>query len=72
MESSVSGLPAPSRVQALSGFRQARLPGAYLEVTACNDAAVRLYRRLGFRCRKTVYKMVEVPAMPVFIADCAL
>ena len=30
-----------------------------LEVTAQNDAAVRLYRRLGFLRRKTVYKAVE-------------
>jgi ribosomal protein S18 acetylase RimI-like enzyme len=67
-----AGLGVALMAQALHGFRQARLPGAYLEVTACNESAVRLYRRLGFRCRKTVYKMVEVPAMPVFIADCAL
>ncbi len=67
-----AGLGLALMARALHGFRQARLPGAYLEVTACNDAAVRLYRRLGFRCRKTVYKMVEVAALPVFIADCAL
>jgi ribosomal protein S18 acetylase RimI-like enzyme len=30
-----------------------------LEVTANNDAAVRLYRRLGFRSVKTVYKAIE-------------
>jgi len=28
-------------------------------VTAQNEAAIRLYRRIGFRSRKTVYKAVE-------------
>jgi ribosomal protein S18 acetylase RimI-like enzyme len=50
-------------LQALHGFRRAGLGRVYLEVTAQNDAAVRLYRRLGFRYRKTVYKSVE--AAPV-------
>jgi ribosomal protein S18 acetylase RimI-like enzyme len=53
------GLGAALMLQALHGFRLACLPGSFLEVTAQNDAAVRLYRRLGFRCRKTVYKAVE-------------
>jgi ribosomal protein S18 acetylase RimI-like enzyme len=53
------GLGEALMLQALHGFRLAGLPGAFLEVTAQNDAAVRLYRRLGFRCRKTVYKAVE-------------
>ena len=30
-----------------------------LEVTAQNDAAVRLYRRLGFRRARVVYKAVS-------------
>ena len=46
-------------VQAMHGFRRAGLGRAVLEVTAQNDAAVRLYRSLGFRCRKTVYKAVD-------------
>jgi ribosomal protein S18 acetylase RimI-like enzyme len=29
-----------------------------LEVTAQNDAAIRLYRRVGFLRRKTIYKPV--------------
>ena len=45
--------------QALHGFRRAGLGGAFLEVTAQNDGAIRLYRRLGFRCRKTIYKAVD-------------
>jgi len=32
-------------------------------VTAQNDAAVRLYSRLGFRRRKTVYKTVETASV---------
>jgi ribosomal protein S18 acetylase RimI-like enzyme len=53
------GLGTALMLQALHGFRRARLPGAILEVTAQNESAVRLYRRLGFRCRKTLYKPVE-------------
>lgn len=46
--------------QCLAGFRQAGLKKAYLEVTAQNTGAIRLYERLGFRKVKTVYKAVEV------------
>jgi ribosomal protein S18 acetylase RimI-like enzyme len=46
-------------LKALHGFHQAGLRRAILEVTAQNEAAIRLYRRLGFRCRKTVYKAVD-------------
>ena len=45
---------------ALAGFRESGLKRACLEVTAQNDGAIRLYRRLGFRTTKTVYKAVEV------------
>jgi ribosomal protein S18 acetylase RimI-like enzyme len=45
---------------ALSGFRQCGLGRVYLEVTAQNTGAVRLYQRLGFRRTKTVYKAAEV------------
>ncbi|HZT80134.1 MAG TPA: N-acetyltransferase [Gemmataceae bacterium] len=54
------GLGAALVLQALHGFRRAGLGRAMLEVTAENDAALRLYRRLGFRRRKTIYKAVEV------------
>jgi hypothetical protein len=55
-----SGLGSAVLIQALAGFRQSGLSRAYLEVTAQNDAAIRLYRRLGFRRARTVYKAVEV------------
>jgi ribosomal protein S18 acetylase RimI-like enzyme len=45
---------------ALVGFQQVGLPRAYLEVTAQNDQAVRLYKRLGFRRTKTLFKAVEL------------
>ena len=54
------GLGAALLLQALAGFRARGLHRAFLEVTADNANAVRLYRRLGFRCRKTLYKPVEV------------
>lgn len=45
--------------QALEGFYQAGLRRAYLEVTAENACAVRLYREVGFRRAKTLYKAVD-------------
>jgi ribosomal protein S18 acetylase RimI-like enzyme len=45
---------------ALSGFQQVGLTRAYLEVTAQNDRAVQLYKRLGFRRTKTLFKAVEL------------
>jgi ribosomal protein S18 acetylase RimI-like enzyme len=52
------GLGQALLLQALHGFRRAGLGRAQLEVTACNDAALRLYRRLGFRRSRTIYKAV--------------
>jgi ribosomal protein S18 acetylase RimI-like enzyme len=46
-------------LKALQGFYRAGLERAFLEVTAQNEAAVRLYHRLGFRRAKTLYKAVE-------------
>ncbi|HWB01284.1 MAG TPA: N-acetyltransferase, partial [Pirellulales bacterium] len=54
------GLGSALLVQALDGFRQSGLRRAFLEVTAQNDGAVRLYRRLGFVKARTVYKAVEL------------
>lgn len=45
--------------QALEGFYQAGLRRAYLEVTAENACAIRLYREVGFRRAKTLYKAVD-------------
>lgn len=44
----------------LHGFKQAGLQRVFLEVTAQNTPAIRLYQRLGFRKTKTVYKASEV------------
>ncbi len=44
--------------RAMAGFTQAGLRRAYLEVTAENAAAVQLYRTVGFRRAKTLYKAV--------------
>jgi GNAT superfamily N-acetyltransferase len=44
--------------RALDGFARAGLRRAYLEVTAENSAAVQLYRDVGFRRAKTLYKAV--------------
>jgi len=47
--------------QAMHGFAQSGLRQVVLEVTAQNERAVRLYRRLGFRRVKTLYKAVPAP-----------
>ena len=52
------GLGEALMLQAMQGFQSAGALGIYLEVTAENTAAVRLYRKLGFRCTRTVYKAV--------------
>lgn len=58
------GLGTALLLRALDGFRRVGLGRAFLEVTAQNDAAIRLYRQLGFRFRKTLYKAVEAaPAL---------
>ncbi len=54
------GLGSALMFKALLGFRQAGLSSVSLEVTADNSGAIRLYRRLGFRILKTVFKAAEV------------
>lgn len=54
------GLGTVLLLAALDGFRRAGLRRAFLEVTAQNDGAIRLYRRLGFSKARTVYKAVDV------------
>lgn len=46
--------------RALEGFRRVGLDRAFLEVTAQNSGAIRLYREMGFRKAKTLYKVTEV------------
>jgi ribosomal protein S18 acetylase RimI-like enzyme len=54
------GLGTSLLYQSLLGFQAVGLPRAFLEVTAQNVGALRLYERLGFRIVKTVYKAAEV------------
>ena len=54
-----AGLGATLLLQALSGFQQAGAQRVYLEVTAQNQHAIRLYRRIGFVTVRIVYKAVE-------------
>jgi len=61
------GLGRALLLKALYGFWRAGLGRAHLEVTATNDAAVRLYRRVGFRCRKTLYKAVDTTPVMAFM-----
>jgi ribosomal protein S18 acetylase RimI-like enzyme len=59
------GLGTALLLQAVHGFRGAGMARGMLEVTARNECAVRLYRRNGFRSRKTLYKVVEPAALPL-------
>jgi ribosomal protein S18 acetylase RimI-like enzyme len=45
---------------ALAGFKAAAIGRVFLEVTAQNSGACRLYERLGFKRMKVVYKASEV------------
>lgn len=58
------GLGQALLLKALNGFAEVGLRRASLEVTANNELAVRMYRRLGFRCYKTVYRAVELNEGP--------
>ncbi len=55
-----AGLGRALLLKSLEGFWQAGYAVASLEVTAQNVLALDLYRKLGFRRVKTVYKAVEV------------
>jgi GNAT superfamily N-acetyltransferase len=52
------GLGRAVLLRALLGFRLAGLTRGLLEVTAQNEGAIRLYRDVGFRRCKTLYKAV--------------
>lgn len=56
------GLGRALLLKALHGFVAAGASRIYLEVTAGNDPAVRLYRGLGFRHARTLYRGVARPA----------
>jgi ribosomal protein S18 acetylase RimI-like enzyme len=49
----------------LNGFKSAGISRVFLEVTAQNSGACRLYERLGFRRTKVVYKASEVAYVEV-------
>lgn len=55
------GLGTSLLLKALEGFRLSGLRMGTLEVTAQNTSALRIYRRIGFRRARTLYKAVEVP-----------
>ncbi|QEG40269.1 GNAT family N-acetyltransferase [Roseimaritima ulvae] len=54
------GLGTILMAQAAAGFRRVGLAKMHLEVTTANTAAVRLYRKMGFRQARTVFKAAEV------------
>lgn len=63
------GLGRLMLLKALHGFRRAGLQNAYLEVTARNLPAIRLYRQFGFRSTRTIYRALNiVPAL----SDCVM
>ena len=55
------GLGRALLLMALAGFASSGAARAMLEVTARNEPAVRMYRDVGFRSQKTLYRGVDVP-----------
>jgi GNAT superfamily N-acetyltransferase len=47
-------------LKALGGFAGVGVRRVYLEVTARNEPAVRMYRELGFRATRTTYRAVPI------------
>jgi ribosomal protein S18 acetylase RimI-like enzyme len=58
------GIGFASLLKALEGFAAVGVRRAFLEVTAKNESAVRMYRGLGFRNYKTIYREVELLSNP--------
>ena len=54
------GIGSALILAALLGFEYLAIPRICLEVTSENEGAVRLYRKLGFRTVRTIYKAVEL------------
>lgn len=55
------GLGRALLLRALEGFYSVGVRRTFLEVTATNAAAVHVYRSVGFRAVKTLYRAVELP-----------
>lgn len=53
------GLGTALLLKALHGFKAAGMRWGSLEVTADNTGALRLYRRLGFRKARTLFRSIE-------------
>lgn len=53
------GVGAALILASIAGLQQVGVSLVALEVTAVNGSAVQLYRRIGFRAVKTVYKAIE-------------
>ncbi len=53
------GLARALVLKSLAGFQEWGLPQAFLEVTAANEPAVKLYHDLGFQVARTLFKVVE-------------
>jgi GNAT superfamily N-acetyltransferase len=68
------GLGRQLVLKSLHGFRAGGLRRVSLEVTAENEPAVALYRSLGFRLSRTVYKGVsaDAAALPVSPTETAV
>jgi ribosomal protein S18 acetylase RimI-like enzyme len=58
------GVGAALILAAIAGMQHVGVTKVALEVTAVNEPAVRLYRKLGFRTTKTVYKASEEVSQP--------
>lgn len=54
------GIGAALVLKCLDGFRSFGLKRVYLEVTAANYPAVQLYREIGFRVTRTMYRSAEL------------
>lgn len=54
------GLGRALVLKSLNGFQLAGMKRVVLEVTASNTAAVELYRSLGFRVMRTMYRVAHV------------
>ena len=60
------GLGRALVLRSLDGFLRQGLRRVYLEVTADNQPAVELYRSIGFRLIRTMYRAVEVQDAAAF------